>query len=958
MPHPRFGMDRRDYLTDRYWAAFDKLVAGAAESGFTLHLYDEFNWSSGPAGGRVTANVEYCALGLGMRHAVADGPDVVTFDEWTTGYHAWGSREQYVSIVRIPVTGSGGVNLANAVECPAPPNTSDVVHVSVPAGSWHVYVFYTVRTQHPSPLRQGNGGIIDYLNPDATKAFIGYTHDQYAARYQDKFGSTIPSIFYDESGPYACGCFTWTCDLLDQFANSKGYNLRQYLPLLFVNGGEMTEKVRADYWDTVATLFAERHVGQMADWCAAHGIALTGHTYEEPERWMIAGDALRTLRRQQWPGFDSLGGYKAFHHLKPASSVPALTGGDVLLCESLGLLGLWECSPRMMREAYNQLAIVGVTHQVPHAFFQTVDNPLVECPPSFFEHNPYWKYYEQIAELTSRQCWINRNSRLVVDVAVFWPIVSWWGDAAGGRGETFPWDIATRQTDPSRGDRLQFEAIVDSLMADHIDHVIADGTALADAEFSDGAIALHSLRCQVLVLPPMSTVRREDLARIVIAARAGVTVIAVERLPSVSMEDGRNDPQLIELAVELQKHAQLIEKPCDVAALVRAKIQPDITLIGDVANIVTSHRHANGEEIYAVHNHETSEQKFQLRLRSVGSATLWDADTGMRSTCSFVNDSAFTTVDLILAPNQLTYVVISNTAQALEPAIASKQSEAIALLEQWSMLPVPSELDREWSCGVGPQEIGVPVFRTRELTSQPRTSMDADAWPIWHIPDYDDSSWETAHCARGPLLFNETGSRLFRIDIPLGADAIKLPLPIAGEYALYVNGVLGRVVLGHDDQQAGWLPLRQGGGILGIEVGSMAPNFGITTPVVFRCAPVKAPLTSWTEQGLWWYSGRIAYRSSFMLENDTQGGVSIDLGDVRECAEVWVNGKLAGVRLWPPYRLDISEWVVPGCNSVEVIVANLISNKFAWDVWGSRGEGRTLPSGLLGPVLVLVQPLS
>ena len=22
MPHPRFGMDRRDYLTDKYWAAF------------------------------------------------------------------------------------------------------------------------------------------------------------------------------------------------------------------------------------------------------------------------------------------------------------------------------------------------------------------------------------------------------------------------------------------------------------------------------------------------------------------------------------------------------------------------------------------------------------------------------------------------------------------------------------------------------------------------------------------------------------------------------------------------------------------------------------------------------------------------------------------------------------------------------------------------------------------------
>ena len=69
----------------------------------------------------------------------------------------------------------------------------------------------------------------------------------------------------------------------------------------------------------------------------------------------------------------------------------------------------------------------------------------------------------------------------------------------------------------------------------------------------------------------------------------------------------------------------------------------------------------------------------------------------------------------------------------------------------------------------------------------------------------------------------------------------------------------------------------------------------------------------------------------------------IDLGSVYYAAEVKVNGKAAGMRLWGPYRFDVSGLLKPGVNTIEVRVANLINNSY----------GSHKPGGLIGPVQLL-----
>jgi hypothetical protein len=91
----------------------------------------------------------------------------------------------------------------------------------------------------------------------------------------------------------------------------------------------------------------------------------------------------------------------------------------------------------------------------------------------------------------------------------------------------------------------------------------------------------------------------------------------------------------------------------------------------------------------------------------------------------------------------------------------------------------------------------------------------------------------------------------------------------------------------------------------------------------------------------------------------------LDLGRVRNLAEVKINGKELGVVWKPSFRLDITDAIKPGRNLLEVKVTNLWPNRLIGDQ-GLPKEQRRAPtdvphypkgwplyeSGLLGPVQI------
>ncbi len=100
------------------------------------------------------------------------------------------------------------------------------------------------------------------------------------------------------------------------------------------------------------------------------------------------------------------------------------------------------------------------------------------------------------------------------------------------------------------------------------------------------------------------------------------------------------------------------------------------------------------------------------------------------------------------------------------------------------------------------------------------------------------------------------------------------------------------------------------------------------------------PLEDWKGWTSEKFSGLMEYTKTFRMEK-VGIPVQLDLGKVCHAAEVWVNGKSVGARLWGPYVFDVSDALRSGENEIRVRVANLINNSY----------GDTQESGLFGPVI-------
>ncbi|MDU1903153.1 MAG: glycosyl hydrolase [Dysgonomonas sp.] len=100
-------------------------------------------------------------------------------------------------------------------------------------------------------------------------------------------------------------------------------------------------------------------------------------------------------------------------------------------------------------------------------------------------------------------------------------------------------------------------------------------------------------------------------------------------------------------------------------------------------------------------------------------------------------------------------------------------------------------------------------------------------------------------------------------------------------------------------------------------------------------------LTDWSENDndqIKYYSGEAVYQNSFnlKLENNTRYYLEID--NVYNLAEVKVNGKSCGTIWTKPYRVEITDAVKNGNNSLEITIANTWANRILGDELGIEKE--------------------
>ena len=225
---------------------------------------------------------------------------------------------------------------------------------------------------------------------------------------------------------------------------------------------------------------------------------------------------------------------------------------------------------------------------------------------------------------------------------------------------------------------------------------------------------------------------------------------------------------------------------------------------------------------------------------------------------------------------------------------------------------------------------------------------------------------EKAECAfrvsgRRPEVWDPATGESWLPSFAGGADSTELTLPFSPRQSWFV---VFRDPIRPGDDRARPLPvLTNVAELSGPWIVRFDPKWGGPVSVVFE------QLVDWTtrsEPGIRYYSGRAVYEKAFDLPRSLPAAgrsLYLDLGKVRNVAEVRLNGKDLGVVWTAPWHVDITAAVRPTGNKLEIAVVNLWPNRLIGDadlpaekrltitnVRKFKKDSPLLPSGLLGPV--------
>ena len=325
------------YLSDEWFEMVRFAVREAEKRELSVWIYDELDWPSGTAGGKVVEQAEYRMRFLQMEFKEVSGP----------GKFQWQAPASTIWACAVPAERRRFV-LSESI-----PLGTDNISWSIPEGKWNIVVVY----------EKTEDAYLDIFKREAVQRFIDCTHEAYRKGLDGDFNA-IKGFFTDE--PLMLPFFPhlekdvytipWTEAFSEKFQQRYRYDLRPYLPALFLRTEPACQFVRLHYWVFIAKLFDESYFAPVSEWCERNGVLLTGHVWpEEPLRPQIrfCGNSFEHLRYFHIPGIDHLGndivnldtgfnvGKINAKHLVPkiASSAVHIYGKKRVLSESFGAAG-------------------------------------------------------------------------------------------------------------------------------------------------------------------------------------------------------------------------------------------------------------------------------------------------------------------------------------------------------------------------------------------------------------------------------------------------------------------------------------------------------------------------------------------------------------------------------------------------------------------------------------------
>ena len=897
--HSRVGLVT-GYLSDEWMDMIAVCAEKAKKTNTYAWLYDEDKWPSGFAGGEVPlSNEAYRSRALVLvENGKQTDMDSVLAEAETDG-------RKYLICKRVSPLGSLWFNKASYV---------------------------------------------DLMNPEAVKAFLGFTHERYKKACGKYFGKEIPGIFTDEpcylmQNHYDVPVIPWSDYLPEFFEKLNGYKIEDHLIELFLNT-DGYKKVRYDFYHSATKLFMESFTKQYYNWCEENGLKMTGHFMAEDNlvyqtQWI--GAAMPHYQFMHWPGIDKLGRHiEQLVTVKQVTSVADQLEKERSFCEVFGCVGQQVSfyHRKWIADWQAALGISFVNHHL--SLYSMRGERKRDYPANLFYQQPWWDEEKNFADYVGRLSYAVATGKREVNILIIHPIGTVWS-------EYTPLDKGNGFANANSLYNKPFEELSKQLMANKLDFHYGDEIVMEEhASVKDGRFVVGSFKYDTVIIPPCTRLAPNTLnllEKFVQEAGSG-RLIVLDGAQVPGLKESNNTVTVNETIGLLDEYYPGRVKVVDKA-------------IGKNADEIFVHVRNTGEgkSIFLANTNKDREIDTTIFVAGAKDIKVLDLMSGNAYNAPAYEKDGVIKMDVLFQPaGSVLLIADGNLPNGMEvpgfldsgvafPAekniVASADKWDIDVLEENVLLLEDVTLylnggkvlenkpvSMAWHEHFYKAEDGTPFSAEYnfEVSSVPEGEIFAviesaenlekitlNGYEVKPLKSRDDSdvfdagkNWKDVNFAKVPITgcvsegkntLKLEGKKINNITGPgfhIGVKDFNNYKPTEVE-AVYIIGDFG--VESFDRQK-----------------------FAIERKKKIRCS------TDISNEGYPFYAGKI--RCSTKIHCDKpEGRLLLELNDANcACARLMVNGKDAGAKYWYPFVYDVSEYIKESENDIEIILSTTLFN--------------------------------
>jgi hypothetical protein len=824
----------------------------------------------------------------------------------------------------------GAVSRAEMIDLTSNLKADGKLNWHAPAGNWVVLrIGYTPTGVNNHPAAYGGEGLeCDKFSKTALDAHWAGFMQKVLDDIGPLAGKGLKSSLIDS---YEVGGQNWNENFRAEFQGRRGYDPLKFLPVFtgnVVDNPAVSERFLWDLRRTIADLFAENYFGHFADLCRQHGLLNAVEPYTGPFESMQSGARADVIMGEFWSGS------QGHASVKLAASIAHIYGKTIVGAESFTAApgphsGRWQEDPYSLKTLGDMVYCQGLNRYIFHRYAM---QPWTNAFPGmtmgqwgfhFERTETWWNQSKPWIDYISHCQFLLQQGLAVTDVAYF-------------TGESAP--VEMRQCNPALPAGYDYDAV--------------NADVLRNATVKNGRLTLASgANYALLILPPNDVnMTPSTLRRIRELVRAGANIVGPRPQHSPSLADyPKCDALVKKIADELWGNcdgASVLENVdgkgrvywgkslIDVFALKNLKPDFEYTSTTATPKLVYTHRIAGAADIYFVSNQRRQFDSVDCTFRVSGKIPeLWHPDTGVIEVAPVWSEkNGRITVKLNFDPAGSVFVIFRHTSNSSDHVVSvsgnfSSNHTSEPKLEIQHALYIAAD-------GTNGMDVTAKIS---ELVSHGQLVVAAKN----DIFGVDPATNHLKELRVDYLLDGKVGRAVTRenetLTLPTMYMLGKTPayeLSNSDEkpvVKMWENGNVGLTMSSGKTIGAAAMNLPSPQEIFGAWTLNFPPNWGAPASVTLD------QLISWTkhpDKGVKYFSGTASYEKRIDISAERlQPGCELwlDLGVVKNFAEVSLNGQDFGVLWKPPFRLNITAAAKIGANKLVVKVTNLWPNRLIGD---------------------------